>query len=118
MIALAQGLRRGAANGSLDLVETQPEPSSPPVELAVTTTQEQTEAESTTGEEQTTPALSSAVSSAMLTGGLTPKPSLSPTASAAMTIRPSATPKPSDSGSQATPGNYVLVVYKLSLIHI
>ena len=44
VIALAQGLRRGAANGSLDLVETQPEPSSPPVELAVTTTQEQTEA--------------------------------------------------------------------------
>ena len=85
VVALAQGLRRGAANGSLDLVETQPEPSSPPVELAVTTTQEQTEAESTTGEEQTTPALSSAVSSAMLTGGLTPKPSLSPTASASAT---------------------------------
>ncbi len=106
VIALAQGLRRGAANGSLDLVETQPEPSSPPVELAVTTTQEQTEAESTTGEEQTTPALSSAVSSAMLTGGLTPKPSLSPTASA------SASPKPTASSTTTGSGSYVLVVYK------
>ena len=53
VVALAQGLRRGAANGSLDLVETQPEPSSPPVELAVTTTEQQTEAESTTGYRRT-----------------------------------------------------------------
>ena len=110
VVALAQGLRRGAANGSLDLVETQPEPSSPPVELAVTTTQEQTEAESTTGEEQTTPALSSAVSSAMLTGGLTPKPSLSPTASASATA--SVSPKPTSSSTTTGSGSYVLVVYK------
>ena len=105
VVALAQGLRRGAANGSLDLVETQPEPSSPPVELAVTTTEQQTEAESTTGDEQTTSALTNALSSAAVTGGLTPKPSLSATASAS--------PKPTSSSSTTTgSGRYVLVVYK------
>ena len=112
VVALAQGLRRGAANGSLDLVETQPEPSSPPVELAVTTTEQQTEAESTTGDEQTTSALTNALSSAAVTGGLTPKPSLSATASASPKPT-SASPKPTSSSSTTTgSGNYVLVVYK------
>ena len=112
VVALAQGLRRGAANGSLDLVETQPEPSSPPVELAVTTTEQQTEAESTTGDEQTTSALTNALSSAAVTGGLTPKPSLSATASASPKPT-SSSPKPTSSSSTTTgSGRYVLVVYK------
>lgn len=78
----------------------------------MTTTEQQTEAESTTGDEQTTSALTNALSSAAVTGGLTPKPSLSATASASPKPT-SSSPKPTSSSSTTTgSGNYVLVVYK------